>query len=66
MDGVVHSLILAIYLPTSIIISMKETIPKRKCLRCGHEWFIRKVEARICPKCKSAYWNKEKESKPKQ
>lgn len=29
------------------------------CLRCGHHWIPRKPERpRICPKCKSPYWDK--------
>jgi len=33
-----------------------------KCLRCDHEWVPRKEEVRICPKCKSPYWDRERES----
>lgn len=33
---------------------MKENL----CLRCGHNWYQRKPEKpRICPKCKSPYWD---------
>lgn len=30
-----------------------------QCERCGHEWLPRNkdVEPRVCPKCKSPYWN---------
>lgn len=29
-----------------------------KCLRCGHTWVPRAGEApRVCPKCKSAWWD---------
>lgn len=30
-----------------------------KCERCGHVWIPRKPGGlvRICPKCKSAYWD---------
>ena len=29
------------------------------CERCGHEWLPRQEEEpRVCPKCKSPYWNK--------
>lgn len=29
------------------------------CERCGHEWYSRsKVKPRVCPKCKSPYWDK--------
>ena len=32
-----------------------------KCLRCGHQWVPRKKDyPRICPKCKTPYWDKEK------
>jgi len=40
-----------------------------KCERCGHVWFPRKYDEKtlglpiLCPKCKSAYWNKPKVSK---
>ena len=29
-----------------------------KCLRCNHKWIPKKTEVRICPKCKSPYWDK--------
>jgi len=31
-----------------------------KCERCGHEWLPRNHEdrPRVCPKCKSPYWDK--------
>ena len=38
----------------------KIRLPKKlRCLRCkeGHEWTPRKDEVRICPKCKSPYWD---------
>jgi len=30
-----------------------------RCERCQHEWIPRdiKQEPRVCPKCKSPYWN---------
>lgn len=29
------------------------------CERCGHKWVPRENEIpRVCPKCKSPYWNK--------
>ena len=33
-----------------------------KCHRCGHEWIPRnkKEIPRVCPKCKSPYWDKPK------
>jgi predicted Zn-ribbon and HTH transcriptional regulator len=27
------------------------------CKRCGYTWRPRKVDVRICPKCKSARWD---------
>lgn len=29
-----------------------------KCCRCSHSWIPRKKEVRICPKCKSPYWDR--------
>jgi hypothetical protein len=41
-----------------------KTIPKqyntlmKECKRCNHKWLPRKkVQIRICPKCKSPYWD---------
>lgn len=29
-----------------------------RCERCQHEWVPRaEVEPKVCPKCKSPYWN---------
>lgn len=39
-------------------------LPKWECLRCGHKWVPRReVYPRICPKCKSPYWDRERERK---
>jgi len=35
----------------------KVRLPTLHCERCGHEWHPRKVERRICPKCKSPYFD---------
>lgn len=37
----------------------KIQIPAYQCERCGHIWTPRKSkeEPRVCPKCKSPYWN---------
>jgi len=43
-------------------------IQQMNCLRCGHIWTPRQAEVRICPKCKSPYWDrprKESGKKPK-
>jgi predicted Zn-ribbon and HTH transcriptional regulator len=36
-----------------------------RCERCGHEWVPKdiKQEPRVCPKCKSPYWNKPRREK---
>ena len=38
----------------------KIEVPGFKCERCGHIWRPRNEtdEPRVCPKCKSPYWNK--------
>lgn len=37
------------------------SLPTLKCLRCGHSWYPKKpVLPKVCPKCKSPYWNKPK------
>ncbi len=35
-----------------------------RCERCGHEWVPRDSdgEPRVCPKCKSPYWNRPRKS----
>jgi len=36
----------------------------RECKRCGHTWCLRKApEPVVCPKCKNAYWNKDRITK---
>ncbi|QGH72334.1 MAG: DNA directed RNA polymerase, 7 kDa subunit [Podoviridae sp. ctg2L5] len=37
-------------------VELKELI----CKRCGHKWVARKPEVRVCPKCKSPYWDRKK------
>lgn len=42
-----------------------ETIEKKKCLRCSHEWWpVRPGNPVLCPFCKSKYWKTER-PKPK-
>ena len=36
---------------------MQLQLVKLKCLRCGHKWRPRKPVVRVCPKCKSPYWD---------
>ena len=42
---------------------MEITIKKLKCMRCGHEWVPRTSDVRLCPKCKTPFWDVEKEEK---
>lgn len=39
---------------------MRVKVSQINCKRCGHKWNPRKQDVRQCPKCKSAYWEKEK------
>lgn len=41
---------------------MKVPVIELVCKRCGHRWIPRKDEIRICPKCKSAYWDIDKKN----
>ncbi len=42
---------------------MKIEIRKLKCLKCGKEWIPRTDDVRYCPKCKTAYWDKDRSIK---
>lgn len=54
---------------------IKKIINAFKCLRCSHEWIPRvgmeellgtiKEKPRICPNCKSAYWDIPRKEKGK-
>jgi predicted Zn-ribbon and HTH transcriptional regulator len=43
----------------------KVRIEALKCERCGHLWVPHKPikEVRLCPHCKTAYWDKPKNAK---
>ena len=32
----------------------------KKCKRCGYEWSSELERPKTCPKCKSYFWDKEK------
>lgn len=34
-----------------------------ECKRCGHKWVQRIDNVRVCSKCKSPYWNKDRKGK---
>lgn len=38
-----------------------------RCERCGHEWVPREkgIEPKVCPSCKSPYWNRPRKNKGK-
>ncbi len=39
-------------------------LPTLICLRCEHTWYPRTPRhPKVCPKCKSPYWNKEREKR---
>ena len=42
------------------------TLEGFRCERCHHEWVPRskEEEPRVCPKCKSPYWNMPRQRKP--
>lgn len=43
------------------------TVMGYRCLRCEHEWIPRgdaDQEPKVCPKCKSPYWDKERRQSP--
>ena len=43
---------------------MKKIIEQeKKCMRCGHEWMPRNDAVRICPNCKSAWWDVKKDKR---
>lgn len=42
---------------------MKIDMKQLDCKRCGHQWYPHQPEVRICPKCKSPYWDKERTRK---
>ena len=36
----------------------KMKLPRLACKRCGYEWYPRTPQKpKVCPKCKSAYWD---------
>lgn len=43
---------------------IKMTVLGYRCERCSHEWVPRDAEQepRVCPKCKSPYWNRPRKS----
>lgn len=46
------------------ILTEKDVILKLQCKRCTHEWFPKRTtKPKVCPKCKSPYWNRERTKK---
>jgi hypothetical protein len=46
---------------------VKLTVWGYRCERCEHEWVPRDTEnePRVCPKCKSPYWNRPRKEQGK-
>ncbi|MBI4362265.1 MAG: hypothetical protein HY558_03740 [Euryarchaeota archaeon] len=44
---------------------VKITLDGLKCERCDHEWIPRHPEEnpRVCPKCKSPYWDRPRQKR---
>lgn len=43
------------------------TVMGYRCERCGHEWLPRgdlEQDPKVCPKCKSPYWNRPRKETP--
>jgi len=40
---------------------MEIKIKKLKCEKCGHEWIPRTSDVRLCPKCKTPFWDVKRE-----
>ena len=41
-------------------------VPHLECKRCGHKWIPRTPDyPKVCPKCNSPYWNKDRIRKAK-
>ena len=40
-------------------------LQKLSCKRCGHQWIPRQPEIRICPKCKTSWFDVSKKVKRK-
>lgn len=39
---------------------MKVKLKELQCKQCGHKWTPRVSEIRMCPSCKSIYWDRER------
>jgi Zn finger protein HypA/HybF involved in hydrogenase expression len=45
---------------------MEVNVIELECKKCGHRWFPRGRDVRICPACKSAWWDLEKKNGTKE
>ena len=39
----------------------KTTLQKLSCKRCQYQWYPRKDDVRFCPKCKTSYWDMDRQ-----
>jgi len=44
-----------------IVMDPQQSLPTKKCMKCGHEWIPRVPNPQRCPNCLSYDWDKEKE-----
>lgn len=51
----------------NIVAGHRVLIEGNKCHRCGHEWRPLNLndKPKVCPKCKSPYWDRPKKNKKK-
>jgi len=55
---------------SGVTITIYDNVPNHnpittpRCKRCGHTWTPRKTEVKMCPRCKSYYWNVAKNTQP--
>jgi len=56
INNIPHSILVG-----ELVTKIKITHEGYKCERCGHEWIPRnEAYPRVCPRCKSPYWDRPK------
>lgn len=46
---------------TALGLSPSPLMQRLHCKRCGHSWYPKQPDVRICPKCKSVYFDRERQ-----